>query len=402
MRKYEAALLRSRGSPEMLNRRSPIFTGLEGGLFLLVPGLTLLLSPMLPAAPLDLAGTNLVIGLLLPPEQSESASIRDGVTLAVEEANTNPAAHVRLVTRGRVGQWGADAVEAARMVTDDGATGLIAPPNGAATHLLLQVAGRTAVPVLSLCADASVTQTGVPWMLRLVPTTVQEAHALLRGLQNDGRATSKRCIALVPDGRAGREITRDLKHAFANTDFMLEKVIELKPATNEFKSITRQVLNVQAGVALIWLDPIPAGTAVKALRTAGFQGTLAGPGRLHSAEFLTSAGKASEGFLFTELTLDAADEAKFHAFRTAFQHRFEHEPDPISTFSYDAASLLIHILETSGAQASRAFPLRISWPGASGRLSFDAQGNRSAEFRLVVLRSGAERIRLTEAGKEER
>src|ERR1700690_264550 len=69
--------------------------------------------------------TNLVIGLLVPPEEPEAASLRDGATLGVELANQSPGPRVSLVIRGRIGQWGADGVEAARMVTDDGALGLI-------------------------------------------------------------------------------------------------------------------------------------------------------------------------------------------------------------------------------------------------------------------------------------
>ena len=66
-------------------------------------------------------GTNVVIGLLLPPEEAEAASLRLGVLLAVEDANRAAAPRVSVVVRGRIGQWGADAVEAARMVLDDGA-----------------------------------------------------------------------------------------------------------------------------------------------------------------------------------------------------------------------------------------------------------------------------------------
>ena len=148
--------------------------------------------------------TNLVIGLLVPPEEPGAASLRDGATLGVELANQSPGPHVRLVIRGRTGQWGADGVEAARMVTDDGALGLIAPPDGAATHLVLQVSGRTAVPVITLSADSSVSQTGVPWMARIVPRTVEEAKTLFTGIH------ASHWVAVIPDGRAGREAARDL------------------------------------------------------------------------------------------------------------------------------------------------------------------------------------------------
>src|SRR6516162_4352858 len=119
--------------------------------------------------------TPIVIGLLLPPEQAESDCIRQGVLLAADQENEGSARKVSVIVRGRIGQWGADAVEAARMVLDDGVQGIIAPPDGAASHLALQVSGRTAVPLVSLCPDSSVSQTGVRWMVRAVPTTVEEA-----------------------------------------------------------------------------------------------------------------------------------------------------------------------------------------------------------------------------------
>ena len=70
------------------------------------------------------------------------------------------------------------------MVLDDEACGLIAPPSGAASHLSLQVAGRTAVPVISLCPDASVTKAGIPWMIRIVPETREEARLLFTRLRS--------------------------------------------------------------------------------------------------------------------------------------------------------------------------------------------------------------------------
>jgi len=72
-------------------------------------------------ASISAEGTNLVIGLLVPPEEPGAASLRDGATLGVELANQSPGPSIRLIIRGRTGQWGADGVEAARMATDDGA-----------------------------------------------------------------------------------------------------------------------------------------------------------------------------------------------------------------------------------------------------------------------------------------
>jgi ABC-type branched-subunit amino acid transport system substrate-binding protein len=84
----------------------------------------------------------LKIGVLLPPEEPQAHSVQEGVLLAKEEANKTNTKPLDIIIRGRVGQWGADGAEAARMVTEDGVDGLIAPPDGAATHPVLAGPGR--------------------------------------------------------------------------------------------------------------------------------------------------------------------------------------------------------------------------------------------------------------------
>ena len=202
-----------------------------------VAGIALMaVAACLPAGEAVAQNPNLVIGLLVPPEEPQAASLRDGATLGVELANQSPGPQVRLVIRGRTGQWGADGVEAARMVTDDGALGLIAPPDGAASHLVLQVSGRTAVPVITLSANSSVSQTGVPWMARIVPRTIEEAKTLFT------RIPARHWTAVVCDGRGGRESARDLGEAATNSGRTLEKIIVLNPSFTNLARLRKKIL----------------------------------------------------------------------------------------------------------------------------------------------------------------
>ena len=338
-------------------------------------------------------GTNLVIGLLVPPEEPGAASLRDGATLGVELANQSPGPRVRLVIRGRTGQWGADGVEAARMVTDDGALGLIAPPDGAATHLVLQVSGRTAVPVITLSADSSVSQTGVRWMARIVPRTGEEAKMLFTGIH------ASHWVAVIPDGRAGREAARDL-NAATNSSCSIEKIIEVKPAFTNAARLGKQILKNHPDAILLWLDPATAGTLAKALRTAGFAGTLAGPGRLRSADFANTAGSAMEGLLVPVPILEKDAAITFQHFCDAFRGRFGHEPDATAAAAYDATTLLIHILRQPGGHpAHETFPINFSLAGATGILSFDSQGNRKVNLQLFKAQGGQFIPAGTEASK---
>jgi ABC-type branched-subunit amino acid transport system substrate-binding protein len=327
--------------------------------------------------------TNLVIGLLVPPEEPLAASLRDGATLGVEQANQSTGTHVSLVIRGRAGQWGADGVEAARMVTDDGALGLIAPPDGAATHLVLQVSGRTAVPVISLCADSSVSQTGVPWMVRIVPRTVDEAKILFAGIH------ASHWIAVIPDGRAGREVARDLKEAATNNGCVIEKMIEVNLSFTNTARLCKQILANQPDAVLLWLDAANAGKLAKALRAAGFTGTFAGPSRLQAAEFAGAAGDAMEGLQVPGPIFEKDVMTVFQNFTSTFRTRFGHEPDPTAAAACDAAAVLIHVLRQTGDRpAHEAFPLRFSLGGATGILAFDSQGNRKLKLQLLEAHGG--------------
>jgi branched-chain amino acid transport system substrate-binding protein len=324
-----------------------------------------------------------VIGLLLPPEEAEGAALHRGAMLGVEHANQSPGPRLRLVVRGRTGQWGADGVEAARMVTDDGARGLIAPTDGAASHLVLQVSGRTAVPVVSLCADSSVSQAGVPWIVRVVPQTVEEAKALLTGVASD-------CwVAVVPDGRAGREITGDLKAAVTATASSLKRVVEVNSTFTNATRVGQQIFAENPDAVLLWLDPATAGRLARSLRAAGFTGRLAGPGRLDSAEFLSAAGDASEGLVIAVPVIEKKATDCHQRFATAFRARFGIEPALSAAMSYDAVSVLNQLLrQTDGQPSHAAFPLKLSITGASGILEFDSQGNRRTSLHLLEAHGG--------------
>ena len=210
------------------------------------------------------APTNLVIGLLLRQTEPLSLSVHQGVLLGVEHWKESTHLPGHLVIRGAVGQWGTDGVEAARMVTDDGAQGLIAPPDGAGSHLSLQVSGRTATPVISLCADSSVTQTGVPWTARIAPRMLDEAKSIFSGLST----TAKTWVACVPDGRRGREIARDLTEAAQESEISLPKPMQVKWPTADLRAFTTQLLTNRADGILLWLDPIPAASLLQLLRAA--------------------------------------------------------------------------------------------------------------------------------------
>ncbi|HTL16906.1 MAG TPA: ABC transporter substrate-binding protein [Patescibacteria group bacterium] len=326
------------------------------------------------------------VGVLLPPEEPQLQSIRDGILLAEQHLNLGSNGPVHVSMRGRVGQWGADAVEAARLVDDEGAAGLIAPPGGAASHLVLQVSGRTAVPVVTLCADSSVEHTGVPWVLRVGPRTEDEAVCIFRGAFSTNSGRDRHWVAFVPNQRAGREIGNDLKRAALTCCCSLDRVVEVSSITNVEETLAH-ALSSRPEALLFWLPPRQAGALVKIVQGRGYTGPLAGPGPLQTAEFLESAGKAADGFAVAAIASIPDD--RFTLFEVAYKERFGREADLMAALSYDAVMLFSDLLRRREFQdPPHRVPADYCWPGLTGQISFDSHGNRRVRLELLHVSSG--------------
>lgn len=325
---------------------------------------------------------SMVLGMLLPPEEPQAVSIRQGALAAVAQANEERGERVRLAVRGRKGAWGSDAAEAARLLEDDGAVALVAPPGGAPSHLTLQVAGRTGVPVVSLCPDTSVTRTALPWMVRIAPSTVDEARAIFAKLP------VRSWLAFVPAGRAGREATHDLVEAARGTGAAVQGK-ELVAELMEPSALKGLLSTAGAGGILLWLDPAAAGRLARSARTAGFAGPLAGPSWLASAAFAAEAGAAADGVLLPSFASNGG--AARAAFERKYRELFHAEPDEVAALAHDAVALLIRLTRERGADgARRAFPIGETISGATGLLSFDPRGNRVVS--LDIRRFGDHRL----------
>ncbi len=276
----------------------------------------------------------LKIGVLLPPDEPQLQSVREGILLAQEQANRDSNGPVHVSIRGRVGQWGADAVEAARLVTDEDVVGLITPPDGSASHLVLQVSGRTATPVISLCADSSVGRTGVPWLLRMVPRTEEEAVALFNGVFPARSGRDRHWAAFVPDQRAGREIGHDLSKAALACDCVLDPVVQVGSLTNSNQLIGR-ALSSRPEAILVWLPSESAGAMIKELRLKGFTEPLCGPSWLKGTDCLAKAGPAGAGFIIPGVVCDPETGARQKSFSAAYEQQWHHPPDAMASMSYD-------------------------------------------------------------------
>lgn len=328
------------------------------------------------------------LGLVVPPGEPDATSLLRGVQLAVAEANETGATLVRLEVRSEDGQWGTAGNDAVVLVCNRHVDAMIAPSDGVASHLILQVASRTRVPVATVCSDSSVTDAGVPWVVRVVPRTDQEAEALFAAVRRLTRAPLH-WWAVVPVGRPGRAVRRDIETAARSTATQLDRIVGGGEPKADVASLVHMIIAAAPDGVLIWLPPAQAGIVVAALRAAGFDGCLAGPSPLDSPTFFAAAGAAADDVLVTGFQVDADPRARADRFESRFRERYDAEPDFSAAVAYDAVRVLIETLCRAGGSAGyRQFPLSFPTAGATGILHFDNSGNRTNALQVLTGQQG--------------
>ena len=102
------------------------------------------------------------------------------------------------------------------------------------------------------------------------------------------------------------------------------------------------------------------------------------------------AGEASDGLLCSQAGIPPQAASK--RFLDAYKKRFNVDPILYAPFTYDAAKLLIEAMKkANSADPAKYLPelQKIEYTGATGRISFDAKGDRAdAEMTIFTMKAG--------------
>ncbi len=159
------------------------------------------------------------------------------------------------------------------------------------------------------------------------------------------------------------------------------------------KADLAQVVGTQPEAVFMSLDPLPAAEAVTSLARAGVQARWMGGAALADPQYSAIAGPAAEGSIVILGAPLPGDVAGADGFISRYRAIAGVEPGWRALLAYDAAQLLFEAIAQAAAQGAPsrsgvAGALRhLQYPGFSGPISFDAQGNwreaRAVVYRLV-------------------
>jgi len=257
--------------------------------------------------------------------------------------------------------WRDGASRIARLSATDGLVALIGGADGATAHVAAQVATRRRIPYLSSSPEESLTRAGDRWVLRAVPSDADQAEAMLRAAFE--RPATARVAAVVPEGREGRERLAALREACGRTGTTLS-------------TTTSAPVPADADAVLLWLDPAPAIEWLA--RVAASEGQpILGSIRLDEPELQRAATRGSHRLLLPMLT-PAEGGAPISASERSLAARLGH----------DLVQLVAEAALGADDEPDQLLSRLLATPalsGRTGRLSFDARGNRIAEFTILEL-----------------
>lgn len=336
------------------------------------------------------------IGFLGPITGSRDSSLGQhmlhGAMLAVEEANTSGGYHgipFRLVVRNDLGLWGASSNEMVAL-NQEGVWAVMGSIDGANTHIMLRIALKIGMPIVnSGDTDPTLTETLIPWLIRVNADDRQSQYALL--LYAFHVKGYRRIAMLRTNNRYGRVGTGEFRDGLQRLGAPLVLEMRYTQGDTVFTSQLERIKQADVDAVLLWGDAQEAGRIVRQMREMDLHQPVLGCDRLVSPTFLELAGPAAEGTVATYLYNPDLHDPVLERFNRRYQVRFGESPETFAAHAYDGMSLLLGAIRKAGLNRvlirDQMLGLK-TYRGVTGRMVFDATHNDIGPIWMAEVRNG--------------
>lgn len=171
------------------------------------------------------------------------------------------------------------------------------------------------------------------------------------------------------------------------------EVIEYPPNTDDLGGVIERIMTLSPE-AVYLADYAPnLERLVSGLEDRDYQGTILSTSSIATPEFVESVGAAANGVLFTQSNYDIqSDEERIQQFVARFREQYDKVPDLYAAHGYDAMRIYGRALIEGGGRRPSNFWQGMrgitSFPGVTGPIQFDEQGDVQKFPRVYVIRNG--------------
>src|SRR5687767_13356325 len=330
----------------------------------------------------------------------------NGARLAVEEAN---AAKIKIDGKDVKFTLVAEDDQAdpkvgttvAQKLVDAKVAGVVGHLNSGTSIPASPIYSQAGIPVISGSAtNPKLTEQGFKTQFRVVGRDDQQGPAIAQYLAGNNKP---KLVAVIDDATAyGEGIANEVEKTLKAANIKVLPREKGTDKTTDWKAILTKLRGRNPDAVFYGGMDATGGPLLKQGRELGIKAVFAFGDGACTGEMNKLAGQAAEGMLCSQAGLPP--EAASKKFLDAYKKAFNVDPIIYAPFTYDAANLLIAAMQKAGsAEPAKYLPelAKISHDGATGKIEFDAKGDRKdAEMTIFTMKGGKiEPIAIIKGGK---
>jgi branched-chain amino acid transport system substrate-binding protein len=318
----------------------------------------------------------------------------NGARLAIEEANAKgltiggQKVVFEFLSEDDEGKENKGPIIAQKFV-DAKVAGVVGHLNSGVTIPASVVYNEAGIPMISGSAtNPKVTERGLKVAFRTVGRDDQQGPAIASYLSAQFKP---RTVAVVDDATSyGEGLADQVELTLKAAGISVLPREKGTKDTKDWKAILTKLKGKKPDAIFYGGMDSAGGPLIKQGRELGIKAVFAFGDGACSEKMHELAGAAAEGMVCSQAGIPALAASK--GFLEAFKKRFNSDPIIYAPFTYDAANLLIASMQNADStDPAKYLPelAKISYEGASGRIQFDAKGDRKdAEMTIFTMKEG--------------
>lgn len=334
------------------------------------------------------------VGVLVPltgGAASYGENARKGAELALKEFSaSHPNLRVALSVEDSRGEAAVGLTAANKLVDLDRVVAIVGCVTSGVTLAVAPQANQWKIPLISPGGSSPNLTTAGEYVFRTWPSDVFEADAMARHIA--ARGITRLAILRINNeyGAAMEAAIRQKLEQVATTPV---SVVAAETFEQGAREVRTQVLKIkEAAPGAIYFVGFPEAAVVfaRGYSEAGLGVPVLATSAFEDPQVARDSGGALDGTVYTK---PQSTSPAVEAFRAAYQSSYNQEPGVVSDTAYDATMLVLNAIATAGqpikGEALRDALLKVrDYPGASGTLSFDENGDVVKPIALFTLRDG--------------
>jgi branched-chain amino acid transport system substrate-binding protein len=328
-----------------------------------------------------------------------------GVRLALDEANAK-----KIKIGGKVVKFELMAEDdqadpklgptIAQKFADAKVAGVVGHLNSGVTIPASAVYNQAGIPMISGSAtNPKLTEQGFKVVFRTVGRDDQQGPAVAAYIANELKSKK---VAIADDATAyGEGLANEVEKTLKAAGVTIVAREKTNDKATDFKAILTKIKGKNPDAVFYGGMDATGGPMIKQARELGMKATFAFGDGACTDEMNKLAGPAAEGLVCSQAGIPTQMASK--AFLDGFKAKYG-DVKQYAPFTYDGANLLIAAMQKAdSADPAKYLPAlaSISYDGATGKIEFDAKGDRKdAEMTIFQLKGGKiEPVAIIKAGK---